>query len=165
MTTYNLYEIVKHVLKSRSPKEYIKKIKEREFLHGYYLIEKEDLIKILEKTKSLDGQKLLLKINNNEKTIYELDKASLIQKYKKSQVNYFDIGSQLINYEKCNVKYLYDCKANIYFRAKDICNILEYKDSKKVIKSFVKDKHTTQCHSLGGGSIPPPPPLGIGRTR
>lgn len=71
-----------------------------------------------------------------------------MEKYKKSQVNYFDIGSQLINYEECKIRYLYDDKANIYFRAKDICNILEYKDSKQAVKSFVNEKHTKQYHSL-----------------
>lgn len=157
ITTFNLYDIVKCVLKSKSPKEYIKKVKAKEFIHGFYLIKKPDLIDILERTKVVAGKNLLEQINKNEKTGYELSKDELIEKYKNNQTNYFDIGTQLINYEECKIRYLYDDKSNVYFRAKDICNILEYKDSKQAIKLFVNEKHTTQFHSLGGGLITPPP--------
>ena len=67
MKTYNLYDIVKNVIKSKNPKEYIKKIKNRKFIYGYYLIDKNELVKILEKSKSEDSKDLLNKIKNNKK--------------------------------------------------------------------------------------------------
>lgn len=136
---FNLYDIVKCVLKSKSPKEYIKKVKTKEFVHGFYLISKDNLILILEKTKALAGKNLLEQINKNEKTGYELSKEELIEKYKNNQTNYFDIGTQLINYGECKVKYLYDDESNVYFRAKDICNILEYKNTNDAVSKHIND--------------------------
>lgn len=66
--TFNLYDIVKEVIKSTNPKEYIKKIKDRTYVYGYYLIEKENLLKILEKSKIL-----INKIKNNIITGFDVD--------------------------------------------------------------------------------------------
>lgn len=90
-------------LRANLPREYIKKVKAKEFLHGFYLIKKDDLIDLLEKTKVLAGKNLLDDVKKNKKTGYELSREELVEKYKKSQVNYFDIGSQLINYEECKI--------------------------------------------------------------
>lgn len=76
MTTYNLYDIVRDVIKSTSPKEYIKKIKKRKFIYGFYLIEKENLIEILKKAKSDESNQLINKLNKNIKTGFELSEDS-----------------------------------------------------------------------------------------
>lgn len=140
MTTYNLFDIVKNVINSKNPREYIKKIKNRKYIYGYYLIEKNELIKILKKSKSKDSDLLLTKINNNNKTGYELDEKDLLDKYNRLN-NYINIGDQLINYEEKLVKYVYDDKGNVYFRGKDICNILEYTDTDQPIRKLLSEIH------------------------
>lgn len=97
------------------------------------------MITILEKAKSDDSKVLLDKLNNDIITNFELSEDELNKKYDQSQVNYFDIGNQLINYEECKVRYLYDNNANIYFRAKDICTILGYADTSKSLRDHVKE--------------------------
>ena len=146
MKTYNLYDIVKNVIKSKNPKEYIKKIKNRKFIYGYYLIDKNELVKILEKSKSKDSKDLLNKIKNNKKTGYELEEKELEKKYNQPK-QYLDIGKQLINYKKAIVKYFYLDDGSIYFRAVDVCKILEYKDIKQTIKN-VKNNHRFNFDSL-----------------
>ena len=140
MTKYNLLNISKEIIKSKNPKEYIKKIKNKQFVYGYYLIDKQPLIVILEKAKSIDSKSLLKKILKNKKTGYELDEKTLKEKYENTKVNYFDIGTQLINYEESKIRYIYDKEANVFFRAKDLCNILEYNDSNNAIKKHINDQ-------------------------
>lgn len=157
-TTYNLYDIVKDIIKSTNPKEYIKKIKEKSFMYGFYLIEKDNLIKILLKAKSNESKTLINKLKNNINTGYELSKDTLVNKYENSNKNYFDFGTSLINYEKNKVRFTIDNDGNLYFRAKDICIILGYSDIKQVIKQ-IDDNLKINYGLIPRGGVCCTPPL------
>jgi prophage antirepressor-like protein len=145
---YNLYQIAKDIIKSKSPKEYIKKVTTKKFVHGFYLINDKDLIEILEKAKSEESKDFIEKIKNKVITNYEICEEELNKKYEQSQSNYFDIGSQLINYEKAKVRYFYDEIGNIYFRAKDVCEILEYSNTAQAVLINVDKKNSLNFKSL-----------------
>lgn len=91
----------------------------------------------MEKAKSIDSKNLLKKILINKETGYELDEKTLKEKYENTKVNYFDIGTQLINYQESKIRYIYDKEANVFFRAKDLCNILEYKNTTEAIRKHI----------------------------
>ena len=50
---YCLNDIAEKLISSNNIKEYIKKIKNKKFIDGNYYINEEDMIKILEKSKSV----------------------------------------------------------------------------------------------------------------
>ena len=156
-TTYNLFDIIKNIIKSKNPREYIKKVKNRKFIYGYYLIDKNELIKMLNKSKSPNSNILLTKINNNQETGYELEEKSLLDKYNRIN-NYINIGEQLINYEKKLIKYVYDDKGTIYFRGKDICKILEYADSINALKRHINEQDKFRLENIN--SLDHATPLG-----
>ena len=117
---YNLYLIVKNVIKSKNPREYVKKIKNKKYVYGFYLIEKIHLINVLQGTRSAESKQLLKKLKDELKTGYELCEKEL-EKNHNDNSKYFNITTQMINYENIKIKYLYDDNANLFFRAKDVC--------------------------------------------
>ena len=145
---YNLYFIVKNVIKSKNPKEYVKKIKNKKFVYGFYLIEKIHLIKILKKSVSVESKLLLKNIQEDKQTGYELCEKDLEKKQKDNNSKYFDNNKQIINYENIQIKYLYDDNTNLFFRAKDVCSALGYNNNRQAIASNINKKNCFSFQSL-----------------
>jgi prophage antirepressor-like protein/predicted GIY-YIG superfamily endonuclease len=76
-----------------------------------------------------------------------LEEKTLLDKYNRLN-NYINIGEQIINYEEKLIKYVYDDKGNVYFRGKDLCNILEYVDSDQAIRKLLAESQKIKYDSL-----------------
>lgn len=98
----------------------------------------------------------MIKQNKDQK--FRLSKYDLIDRYNKS-VNYYDMGTQLINYEKNKIRYVYNKKGDLYFRGNDICKLLEYNDIKQVLKNLDETSKISYENILPrGGVLNTPPP-------
>ena len=66
-----------------------------------------------------------------------------------------DTLTNIINDQQVSISYIKLSEDKIYFKAKEVCEYLEYKDTKKAIKEHVQSKHKMTLKSLKsmGGKI------------
>jgi prophage antirepressor-like protein len=50
-------------------------------------------------------------------------------------------SNKMVVFEGINVKYVLDKENNVWFKGKDVCQILEYKDTAKIIANHLDEKN------------------------
>ena len=160
---YCLNDIAEKLIGSSNVTEYMKKIKNKKFIDGNYYICKLDMIKILEKSKSIkahqykdyisslneelkeviidDDIKFVYKDNTKHKTTKE----EIQNKIENRQ--FIDFGSNEIIYSNNKILF-FNFNDTVYFKAKDICDILGYSNTSDAILNNV-DKEETFNFTMG----------------
>jgi prophage antirepressor-like protein len=143
-TYYNLRYVATNIIKSKNPKEYVKNIKSKQFINGIHRISREDLIIVLEKCKNENVKEYLENIKQNK----EVEGLVNTQEVKKeTNNNYVDIGKSIFHFDGYCVDYIND-NDKYYFKAKEICDILEYVNTNKAILTHVKNKNKYKLQDL-----------------
>ena len=130
---YCLNDVVIQCDMAKTPKYYINKVRPKEVINSQHYITKEKLLEILNSTKSIKGKELLKYINenNNKLQLVELENINTPKK-----VNFLDVGSNIIHFNNNIIKYFYH-NQDIYFKAKDIAEILGYSDFSQSIRKHI----------------------------
>ena len=170
---YCLNDIAEKLILSKNVKEYMLKIKDKKVINGNYYITKDKMIEILGKSKSVKAHQYLQytenlsnKLTENKKIIsdkeiehvYE-DNITTKKELQLKALNrqFIDFGSNEIIYANKRILF-FDFNNQIYFKAKDICDLLEYSISntnKTIINHIDKeDIFTFEDYTLerNGGS-------------
>jgi prophage antirepressor-like protein len=151
---YCLNDIAEKLIGSSNITEYMKKIKNKKFIDGNYYICKLDMIKILEKSKSIkahqykdyisslneklkeviidDDIKFIYKDNTKHKTTKE----EIQNKIENRQ--FIDFGSNEIIYSNNKILF-FNFNDTVYFKAKDICELLGYSDTTGAIRRHIDE--------------------------
>jgi prophage antirepressor-like protein len=168
-----LDDVVSQCNLSINPKEYIHKVTPKTLFNGNYYVTKTKLISILEKAKAIESKKLLELIKNN-KDVKSTDLTDSIEQSETNQpnknkstqstqltvkkpINFVDSGKNVIYFNSNQVKYFY-LKEQIYFKAKDVANILAYANSKDAIMNNVESFDKISIKNIfEGGRFQLPP--------
>ncbi len=156
-----LDDVVSQCNLSINPKEYIHKVTPKTLFNGNYYVTKTKLISILEKAKAIESKKLLELIKNN-KDVKSTDLTNSIEHSETNQpnksthltvkkpINFVDSGKNVIYFNGNQIKYFY-FKQQIYFKAKDVANILEYVNSKQSIFNHIDNNDKITIKAIWGG--------------
>lgn len=165
---YCLNDIAEKLILSKNVKEYIKKIKNKEWIKGNYYISKDDMISILCKSKSNIGQEYLKYITkdsidikllqSNKKVEDKKDNIRHIttideQKCKIYSRKFIDHGSNEIIYNNTRIIF-FEYNQVLYFKAKDVCIFLEYVNYSDAINTNVKKHNIFSFDDIQNGESP-----------
>jgi prophage antirepressor-like protein/very-short-patch-repair endonuclease len=120
---YNLNNIVKNIIKSKSPKSYMDKISGKKRIGTVFYITEEQFIKILKKSRSATGKqayKLLKESDENNQTTEIVD----------SRV---DSDNNLFSFNGKGLK-IVNVGDEIWFKGKDVAKILEYENYQQSLR-------------------------------
>jgi prophage antirepressor-like protein len=149
-----LNDIAAKLINSKNVKEFVKKIDGKKLINGNYYVSYEIMKNLLSKSKSIKARQYLEYINKNndnedENKEIEIDKDIIIVKNNKKHITtkeqlldksnnrkFVDFGSNNILYENKKILF-FDYNENIYFKGKDICDLLNYEDHKKALNNHV----------------------------
>ena len=167
-----LNDIAEHLIKSTNIKEFMKKIPNKKSINGNFYITRENMVEILEKSKSVIAHEYLGYINkentknkklkkyNKETNTKETNNIEDINKHitTKEQLqekiinrNFVDYGTNEILYGNTKILF-FEFNETIYFKGKDICSLLDYGDCKKAIVLHVDKEDTLTFEGgLAGG--------------
>jgi hypothetical protein len=143
--SYNLDRILKNVIRTKHLNKYISRLRT---IHNYdiikynqiNLIEKDDLIATLKRsiqnnkfirTTRTDCIELLTKLENNDRTEYDLTKEDIDEELNK---NYFDIGRKLIFYNSNKIDVFIDNDIDIYLNYDHVLKCLDLDIDEEDIK-------------------------------
>jgi len=159
-----LNDIAIKLIESTNVKEYMKKIIGKKSINGNYYVNKELMINLLNKSKNVKAHqyleylktidnKIINIIKDNTKIIIKnTDKHITTQEQlinKATNRQFIDFGSNEIIYN--NIKILFfEFNNTIYFKAKDVCELLGYKNISQAIGYNV---HEQQIFSFGGEGV------------
>jgi len=149
-----LNDIAEKLIASSNVKEYMHKIKNKQFIEGNYYIDKVSMMKILEKSKSVKAHQYkdyILSLNKELEEIIIDDDIKFIykdntkHKTSKEQVQtkienrqFIDFGSNEIIYSDNKILF-FNFNETIYFKAKDICDILGYSNTSDAIRRHIDE--------------------------
>jgi hypothetical protein len=119
---YCLNDIAEKLILSKNVKEYIKKIKNKEWIKGNYYISKDDMKIMLSKCKTVIGQQYLNFIGDNIVNKRYID-------YEKNELIFKNNIISFIEYDQ-----------DIYFKANDVCDLLGHSNYSDTINKYV-EKH------------------------
>jgi prophage antirepressor-like protein len=139
----NLYcvnDIAEKLILSKNVKEYIKKINNKKWIKGNYYISKDDMIVILSKCKTDIGKQYLNFIIGSDKPI-EKDTTKHITTKEELQAKvdnrkFIDHGTNEIIYNNSKIIF-FEYNEILYLKAKDVCDLLEYSNSRREIELHV----------------------------
>jgi len=136
-----LNDVVTQCEISTNPKEYIKKIDDKTLHKGNYYINKKNLTELLIKSKAPKAKELLelLKNKSLKENIIENDEEINTDTTNKI-VNFVDCGKNIINFNGLKCKYFF-YNDLIYFKAKDVAELLEYDDTDQAIRKNIENKN------------------------
>ena len=120
---YNLNDIVKNIIKSRSPTSYMDKISGKKRIGTVFYITENQFIKILKKSRSTTGKeayKLLKESDENNQTTEIVD----------SRV---DSDNNLFSFNGKGLK-IVNVGDEIWFKGKDVAKILEYENYQQSLR-------------------------------
>jgi prophage antirepressor-like protein/transposase-like protein len=147
---YCLNDIAEKLILSKNVKEYIKKIKNKEWIKGNYYISKDDMKQLLSKCKTVIGQQYLNFISDipKENNIIIEDKTDIIQDTTKhittkenlqSKIDnrkFIDHGSNEIIYNNNRILF-FEFNEILYLKAKDVCDMLKYNNARDAVNDHV----------------------------
>jgi hypothetical protein len=147
---YCLNDIAEKLIGSTNIKEYMKKIPNKEYINGNCYITKDHMIEILLKSKADIAKKYLeyvckkynIKLDNNvtkEKDATKHITTTQQLQSKNANRNFIDNGSNEIIYNNKRILF-FEYNKMLYFRGKDICDILEYSNCRDAINDHVNKK-------------------------
>jgi prophage antirepressor-like protein len=156
---YCLNDIAEKLICSKNIKEYIKKVNNKKWIKGNYYISKEDMIIILLKCKTDIGKQYLEYINNQDKPKennikIEKDNTKHITTKEELQAKidnrkYIDNGTNEIIYNNNRILY-FEYNEILYLRAKDVCDLLGYVNSRREIELHVDKEDTFSFINIEG---------------
>jgi prophage antirepressor-like protein/predicted GIY-YIG superfamily endonuclease len=153
-----LNDIVTQCEISTNPKEYIKKIDDKTLYKSNYYINKKNLINLLCKSKAPKAKELWELLNkkatkqNKENTIEYTNKVEINTENNKKIVNFVDCGKYMINFNGKYIKY-FSVTDKLFFKGKDVAEILEYVDTKKAINTHVRNQNKFSLEMLFKGEV------------
>jgi len=154
---YCLNDIAEKLILSKNVKEYIKKINNKQWIKGNYYISKDDMKQLLLKSKSASCQKYLEYIDNKSKVIIIEDKKDTTKhitskeelQSKIDNRKFIDHGSNEIIYNNKRILF-FEYNEVLYLRAKDICDLLGYSNTRDAINIHV-DKEDILTFNIDEG--------------
>lgn len=146
---YCLNDIAEKLILSKNVKEYIKKIKNKEWIKGNYYISKDDMKVILSKCKTVVGQQYLNFIGDRpkENKIIVEDKKDTTKhittkenlQSKIDNRKFIDHGSNEIIFNNKRILF-FEYNSILYLKANDVCDLLGYTNySDAVIRHVDKE--------------------------
>jgi len=164
-----LNDIVTQCEISTNPKEYIKKIDDKTLHKGNYYINKKNLTEILTKSKATKAKELLellknisskenkitANINITENSNKEdANIENIINENLKNNkiVNFVDCGKNTIIFNGKCIKY-FNVIDKLFFKGKDVAEILEYVDTRKAISTHVRNQNKFSVEMLFKGEV------------
>lgn len=187
---YCLNDIAEKLINSKNVKEFVKKIEGKTLINSNYYISYEVMINLLSKSKSITAKQYLVYLNsikpkskkvkeiiindditikddnikntkeNNIKTTknkHFTSKEELINK--STERNFVDFGTNNILYDDKRILF-FEFEENIYFKGKDICDLLKYENfTDAIIKHIDKEDIFRFSHMEGNGDRDSLPPL------
>ena len=137
---YNLNDIVKNIIKSKSPTSYMDKISDKKRIGTIFYITEDQFKKILKKSRSANGKeayKLLKESDENNQTTEIVDTK-------------IDSNNNLFSFNNKGLKIVH-VGDEIWFKGKDVAKILEYTDFKQAIRKNIDDEDKITFEKLNGG--------------
>ena len=125
---FNLEDIVKKIVESKSPATYINKIQDKQRINSHYFVTKIKFIELLSKSKSKKCKEALKMIQDGQ----EIDKPV-------GTSNQVALMDNKLTFEGTGFYYFKGDNDSIWFKGKDIASILGYKDKDKSIREHVDD--------------------------
>jgi len=175
---YCLNDIADKLIGSKNIKDYIIRIKNRKFIDGNYYVDKNTMLEILNKSKSVKAHQYLEYINKKDNKIQEIILDKEIKYVYKDKMKYIttkeeqqdkilnrqfvDFGKNEIIYNNKNILF-FEYNDQVYFKAKDICDLLGYSDNKKAISTHIEkeDLLSFDINDRGRGDETPPLPRDV----
>lgn len=151
----NLNDIATILVKSKQPMVYSNKqpmnIKVKK--NGDDYVSVDNAINIIKSARAKEAKEFIkeLEDNNDIEEIKEINEELIVVK----QNNIIDPKNKMFVFDGMNVKYIIDKEDNIWFKGKDICEVLEYKDTVDAISKHVNEKYKKPFQLLGQGVLPP----------
>ena len=152
---YCLNDIAEKLILSKNVKEYMKKIKNKEYINGNYYITKIDMKNILIKSKSKLSIEYLKYINDQDKSkenIINDNKHITTKEELKAKVDnrkFVDFGTNEIIYNNSRILY-FEYNDILYLRAKDVCELLDYSNSNDAIIRHIDKEDIFTFSNLEG---------------
>ena len=125
---FNLEDIVKKIVESKSPATYINKIQDKQRINSHYFVTKIKFIELLSKSKSKKCKEALKMIQDGQ----EIDKPV-------GTSNQVALMDNKLTFEGTGFYYFKCDNDSIWFKGKDIASILGYKDKDQSIREHVDD--------------------------
>ena len=125
---FNLEDIVKKIVESKSPATYINKIQDKQRINSHYFVTKIKFIELLSKSKSKKCKEALKMIQDGQ----EIDKPV-------GNSNQVALMDNKLTFEGTGFYYFKGDNDSIWFKGKDIASILGYKDKDQSIREHVDD--------------------------
>ena len=125
---FNLEDIVKKIVESKSPATYINKIQDKQRINSHYFVTKIKFIELLSKSKSKKCKEALKMIQDGQ----EIDKPV-------GNSNQVALMDNKLTFEGTGFYYFKCDNDSIWFKGKDIASILGYKDKDQSIREHVDD--------------------------
>jgi len=153
---YCLNDIAEKLINSKNVKEFVKKIDGKKLINSNYYISYDSMINLLNKSKSVTAKQYLEYLNskkpikvdeedNTKEIIIKEDEIIIINKHttskeelikKTTNRNFVDFGTNNILYDDKKVLF-FEFEENVYFKGKDICDLLKYEDHKKAFNQHI----------------------------
>jgi very-short-patch-repair endonuclease len=124
---YNLNNIVKNIIKSKSPTTYMDKITNKKSIGTIFYITEEQFIQILKKSRSVNG-----------KEAYKLLKNQTVEEKNEIVDTKIDSNNNLFSFNNKGLKVVH-VGDEIWFKGKDVAKILEYTDFKQAVRKNIDD--------------------------
>lgn len=125
---FNLEDIVKKIVESKSPATYINKIQDKQRINSHYFVTQIKFLELLSKSKSKKCKEALKMIQDGQ----EIDKPV-------GTSNQVALMDNKLTFEGTSFYYFKGDNDSIWFKGKDIASILGYKDKDKSIREHVDD--------------------------
>ncbi len=168
---YCLNDIAEKLINSKNVKEFVKKIEGKTLINSNYYITYNSMINLLSKSKSTTAKQYLIYLNSikpkskkvkeiiindditikddNIKNKHITTKEELIKK--STERNFVDFGTNNILYDDKKILF-FEFEENIYFKGKDICDLLKYENfTDAIIKHIDKEDIFRFSHMEGNG--------------
>lgn len=153
---YCLNDIAEKLILSKNIKEYMKKIKNKQCINGNYYITKDDMKNILIKSYSKLAIEYLKYINDQDnqsnKNITNDNKHKTTNEELKAKLDsrkFIDFGTNEIIYNNSRILY-FEYNDTIYFKAKDICELLDYSNTNDAIIRHIDKEDILTFNNLEG---------------
>lgn len=125
---FNLEDIVKKIVESKSPATYINKIQDKQRINSHYFVTKIKFLELLSKSKSKKCKEALKMIQDGQ----EIDKPV-------GTSNQVALMDNKLTFEGTGFYYFKGDNDSIWFKGKDIASILGYQNSRKAVSDHVDD--------------------------
>ena len=125
---FNLEDIVKKIVESKSPATYINKIQDKQRINSHYFVTQIKFLELLSKSKSKKCKEALKMIQDGQ----EIDKPV-------GTSNQVALMDNKMTFEGTSFYYFKGDNDSIWFKGKDIASILGYQNSRKAVSDHVDD--------------------------